>query len=118
YLAYGPLAFGLLTGAISEDTNLHPRDWRSGSGGMGSYGRLFSPRVLRRNLDKVDRLRPIAERLGADLAALALRAVIEPRGVTVAIAGSRNPAHVRGNAAAGDLRLEERTLQEIDAIFS
>src|SRR5919109_611162 len=26
YLAYGPLAFGLLTGAIREETTFHPRD--------------------------------------------------------------------------------------------
>src|SRR5438034_502856 len=56
YLAYGPLAFGLLTGAIREATTFHPRDWRSGTMGMGSYPRLFSPRKLRGNLQKVERL--------------------------------------------------------------
>lgn len=118
YLAYGPLAFGLLTGAIREDTTFHQRDWRSGSMGMGSYPRLFSPRKLGQNLQKVERLRPIVERLGTQLAPLALRWVVEQRGMAAAIAGSRNPAHVRSNATAGDLRLDERTLQEIDAIFS
>jgi aryl-alcohol dehydrogenase-like predicted oxidoreductase len=118
YLAYGPLAFGLLTGAIKEDTTFHQRDWRSGSMGMGSYPRLFSPRKLGQNLQKVERLRPIAERLGTELAPLALRWVVEQRGVTAAIAGSRNPVHVRSNATAGDLHLDEMTLQEIDAIFA
>src|SRR5207249_11236242 len=73
YLAYGPLAFGLLTGAIKEATTFHPRDWRSGTMGMGSYPRLFSPRKLGDNLQKVERLRPIAERLGTELAPMALR---------------------------------------------
>jgi aryl-alcohol dehydrogenase-like predicted oxidoreductase len=118
YLAYGPLAFGLLTGAITEDTTFHPRDWRSGTMGMSSYQRLFSPRKLRQNLDKVERLRPIAERVGTELAPLALRWVVEQRGVTAAIAGSRNPGHVRSNASAGDLSLDEKTLQEIDAVFA
>ena len=118
YLAYGPLAFGLLTGAIREATTFHPRDWRSGTMGMGSYPRLFSPRKLRGNLQKVERLGPIAERLGTELAPLAIRWVVEQPGVTAAIAGSRNPAHVRSNASAGDLHLDENTLQEIDAIFS
>ena len=118
YLAYGPLAFGLLTGAIREDTTFPEDDWRGGGMGMGNYERLFSPRVRGANLAKVDRLRPIAERLGTQLATLALRWVIEQRGVTAAIAGSRNPEHTRGNAAVGDLRLDEATLQEMEQIFA
>jgi aryl-alcohol dehydrogenase-like predicted oxidoreductase len=118
YLAYGPLAFGLLTGAITEQTTFHEEDWRSGTMGMGSYSRLFAPRKRRENLQKVDRLRPIAARLGIDLAPLALRWVIEQPGVSAAIAGSRNPAHVKTNAEAGDLHLDEKTLREIEAIFS
>jgi hypothetical protein len=118
YLAYGPLAFGLLTGAVREDSRFPEDDWRSGGMGMGNYGRLFAPRVRAANLAKVDRLRPIAERLGTHLAPLALRWVVEQPGVTAAIAGSRSPDHVRSNAAAGDLRLDGQTLQEIEAIFA
>jgi aryl-alcohol dehydrogenase-like predicted oxidoreductase len=118
YLAYGPLAFGLLTGAIREDTVFPENDWRSGGMGMGNYGRLFSPRVRAKNLEKVDRLRPIAERVGTQPATLALRWVIEQRGVTAAIVGSRNPEHTQGNAVAGDLQLDEATLQEIEEIFA
>jgi aryl-alcohol dehydrogenase-like predicted oxidoreductase len=118
YLAYGPLAFGLLTGAIREDTVFPEDDWRAGGMGMGNYERLFAPRLRARNLAKVGRLQPIAERLGTQLATLALQWVIEQRGVTAAIAGSRNPDHTRSNAVAGDLRLDEATLQEIEEIFS
>jgi len=39
-------------------------------------------------------------------------------GVTAAIAGSRNPDHVRSNAAAGDIVLDESTLVELDAVLS
>jgi aryl-alcohol dehydrogenase-like predicted oxidoreductase len=118
YLAYGPLAFGLLTGAIREDTTFPGNDWRGGRMGMSSYDRLFAPRVRAKNLEKVDRLRPIAERIGTDLASLALRWAIEQPRVTAAIAGSRNPRHVRSNATAGDLRLDDKTLEEIEAIFA
>src|SRR5207247_618160 len=79
YLAYGPLAFGLLTGAIRKDTTFPHDDWRAGGMGMGNYERLFSPRARAGNLGKVDRLRPIAERLGTQLATLALRRVGEHR---------------------------------------
>jgi len=36
-------------------------------------------------------------------------------GVTAAIAGSRNPAHVRANSAAGDVDLDDATLAAISA---
>jgi aryl-alcohol dehydrogenase-like predicted oxidoreductase len=117
YLAYGPLAFGLLTGAIREDTTFDRDDWRSGGMGMGNYERLFAARVRGAHLTKVERLRPIADRLGISLAALALRWVVEQPGVTTAIAGTRNPGHVRDNAVAGDVRLDEKTRQEITEIF-
>jgi aryl-alcohol dehydrogenase-like predicted oxidoreductase len=38
-------------------------------------------------------------------------------GVTAAIAGSRNPDHVRGNAAAGDIELDPATLAELDEVL-
>ena len=75
----------------------------------------FAPRVRGRNLDKVDALRPIADRLGTDLATLALRWVAEQQGVTAAIAGSRNPDHVRANAGTGELRVDDKAMEEIEA---
>jgi aryl-alcohol dehydrogenase-like predicted oxidoreductase len=115
YLAYGPLAYGMLSGAITKDTKFEPDDWRSGNRGFDSYQRFFAPGKLERNVERVERLRAIAERLGTPVAALALRWIVEQPGVTVAIAGSRNPQHVRANAAAGDLRLDPEALPEIEA---
>jgi aryl-alcohol dehydrogenase-like predicted oxidoreductase len=115
YLAYSPLGLGLLTGAITADTDFHPEDFRGG--GRGSPPADFRPANLRRTVKRVERLRPIAERVGTSVANLSLRWVIEQPGVTAAIAGSRNPRHVRSNAGAGDLRVDDATLEEIDAVF-
>jgi len=118
FLAYSPLAFGMLTGAISKDTEFDPSDFRSGKGYQGqAYRNLFAPGTREQRLERVERLRSVAERLGAPVATVALRWVVEQRGITAAIAGSRNPEHVRSNASAGDLRLDDRTLREIEAIF-
>ena len=117
YLAYGPLAFGLLTGTMTRDTTFEKDDWRSGEQGISYYEQLFAPGTFEENVDKVEELKPIAERLGTDVAALSLRAVLEIRGVTGVIAGSRNPDHVRENAAAGDLELDDVTLKEIDQLL-
>jgi len=113
YLAYGPLAYGLLTGAVSRDTTFDEDDWRSGAWNLDYYERLFAPGVLEQHLRTVDELRAIAEREGIALSTLALRALIATPGVTAAIAGSRNPEHVRTNAAAGDATLTDETLVEI-----
>jgi aryl-alcohol dehydrogenase-like predicted oxidoreductase len=119
-LSYGPLAYGLLTGAITAETTFDPGDWRGPDGDEGdaSWRELFGPRGLPRSLAIVDALRPIAERLGVALAQLALAWNVHQPGVTAAIAGSRNPEHVRSNAAAGDVVLDDGTLSEIDAILS
>jgi methylglyoxal reductase len=119
YLAYAPLAYGMLTGAITPDTRFSDQDWRSGKQFQsGNYKRLFAPGARQRNVQLVERMEPIAERLGTSVAALAIRWVIEQRGVIAAIAGSRDPDHARQNAEAGVLELDQKTLRELDTIFS
>jgi pyridoxine 4-dehydrogenase len=60
----------------------------------------------------------VAERLGTSLGVVALRWVVQQQGVTAAIAGSRNPDHVRSNADAGSVVLDDATLAEVDEIFA
>jgi aryl-alcohol dehydrogenase-like predicted oxidoreductase len=116
-LSYGPLAYGLLTGAISMETTFARGDIR-GTKGWETYEALFAPERRRLSLDVVDGLRPITERLGCTLAQLALAWNVHQPGVTAAIAGSRDPAHVRANAEAGDVALDEATLAEIEAMLA
>ena len=115
-IAYGPLGYGLLTGAITHDTEFGDDDWRGGKHGMSAYPKLFAPGKIERNLDIVDALRPVADRIGTTLAQLALAWVIAQRGVTAAIAGSRSPDHVRENAGAGSVELSAKDLEEIESI--
>lgn len=111
-VTYGPLAYGLLTGAITMDTTFDADDHRS------EDTRMFPPDQRRRSLAVVDGLRPIAERLGLTTAQLALAWNVHQPGVTAAIAGSRDPDHVRANAAAGDVELDGEVLQELEALLS
>ncbi|MEA2508695.1 MAG: hypothetical protein QOG21_777 [Actinomycetota bacterium] len=116
-IAYGPLAFGLLTGAFNKDTKFTDDDWRGGKTPMNYYEDLFAPGKFEENLDKVDSLRPTAERLNASPAQLALAWVSHQDGVTAAIAGSRSPKHVGENAGGGDVTLEDKDLEEIDSLL-
>jgi aryl-alcohol dehydrogenase-like predicted oxidoreductase len=110
-ITYGPLAFGLLAGAVSHDTTFPSGDWR-GDVKEGPFADLD------RSLSIVDSLRPIAERLGISLGQLALAWNVAQPGVTAAIAGSRNPGHVRENADAGDVQLDDETFAELDALVA
>jgi aryl-alcohol dehydrogenase-like predicted oxidoreductase len=107
-ISYSPLGAGLLTGAIASGTVFD--DWR----GEQTEGYLAD---LDRSLAIVERLRPVADRLGIRLSGLALAWNVAQPGVTAAIAGSRNPEHVRANAAAGDIVLDETDLAEIEQIL-
>jgi aryl-alcohol dehydrogenase-like predicted oxidoreductase len=116
YLAYGPLAFGILGGTYGPDTTFDESDWRSGgSWQLGYYRDLFAPGAFERSLERVERIRPIAERLGLSLPSLALAATVATPGVTGAIAGSRTVDHVAENARVGDVRLDEDVLAELEA---
>ena len=113
-VVYGPLAYGLLTGRIGMDTTFEDSDWRSGRGRNSYWRDLFAPGRIERSLAVVDRLQPIADRVGVTVAQLALAWTWHQPGVTSAIAGSRDPDHVRQNAAAADLELDDQTLQELE----
>jgi aryl-alcohol dehydrogenase-like predicted oxidoreductase len=110
-ISYGPLAFGLLTGRIDRDTTFPPGDWRREPQTEGPFA------DLERSLAIVERLRPIAERLGCELGQLAIAWNVHQPGVTAAIAGTRNARHARTNVAAGDFELDPATLEEIDRIL-
>ena len=116
-ICYGPLAYGLLTGAITADTKFEAGDWRGGKSGMGYYREFYAPGVKERHLEKVDQLKKVAERLDVSMAQLALAWVFHQTGVTGAIAGSRSPNHVRDNAGAGTITLDADDLAEVDTIL-
>ncbi len=116
-VAYGPLAYGLLTGAITAETVFADDDWRSGKSSAGYYEQFYAPGVKEKHLEKVERLKKVAERLGVSMAQLALAWVFHQEGVTGAIAGSRSASHVRDNAAAGTITLSDDDLEEIDKML-
>lgn len=116
-LCYGPLAYGLLTGRFDKSTTFGPDDWRGGGHGVSYYKYLFAPGVFEANIDRVERLRPIAERLGLSIAQVALAWITSRDWATAAIAGSTSENHTKQNAAAGGVDLSKSDLEEIDEIF-
>jgi aryl-alcohol dehydrogenase-like predicted oxidoreductase len=121
-ISYGPLAFGLLTGAITSETRFPPDDWRSGNTEippvLALYHALFAPGVIGDKLATVEALRPVADRLGISLAQLALAWAIQQPGVTGVICGTRSPERARENASAAAVDLSGDDLAEIDDILA
>jgi aryl-alcohol dehydrogenase-like predicted oxidoreductase len=120
FMAYGPLAFGLLTGTFTEDMDFGSGDWRARRGKMGSikmFEALFSPEHFPRNLRAVEELKSIAERCERSLPQLALRWATSQPAVSTALAGCRNVTEVEDNAKALDWTLADDDLRAIDAIF-
>jgi len=112
-VSYSPLAVGMLTGAYDRDSTFEPGDWRA----TDDEG-PFAPARLDASLRVAEGLGVVAERLGLTPAQLALAWNVHQPGVTSAIAGSRSVAHVRANAAAGDVHLDAATLAELEALLT
>ncbi|MGJ7908614.1 aldo/keto reductase [Actinopolyspora sp. H202] len=108
-LVYSPLASGLLTGALNQDTTFDADDWRSQSS-------AFKGETFRRNLEVVDQLTRFAADKGADVSQLAIAWVLAQEGVHVAIVGARSSRNIEKSLAAAELRLDADDLAEIERI--
>lgn len=110
-LVYGPLAHGLLSGALGPDTVFTPGDWRAASPD-------FRGDPYQANLAAVAALGRLArDELGIPLSRLAVAWTLANPAVEVAIVGTRNAAHIDDAIAAADLKLEPATLERIDEIM-
>jgi 1-deoxyxylulose-5-phosphate synthase len=113
-IVWSPLGQGVLTGKYRPGREL-PEGTRATSERMG---RLMSDKLREGVLERVQRLVPIAERLGITMAQLALAWVLREGNVASAIVGASRPEQVRDNAAASGIELDAETLAEIDRALS
>ena len=88
-MAYSPLAQGLLSGAITRDTELPPDDVRT-------HNNLYAPENLPTNLAVVERLKEFASERGLTLSQLALAWTLANPLVSVSIIGTRRPKSIGG----------------------
>ncbi len=109
-MAYGSLAQGLLTGKFGPDTTFAEGEVRANSP-------LFAPDSYPRNLQLVEALRPLAERLGRTLAQLAVNWVIRQDGVVSAICGAKRPSQIADNVGGVDWALSDDELAAIETLL-
>ena len=115
-VTYEPLGNGMLAGVIDRPEDFvrvvgdDYADWPF-------WQRLFSPGRFERSEVVRDGMRSVADLIGCSLAQLALAWNIHQAGVVATLAGTRNPGHVRANAAAADIVLTSDQLVELDALI-
>lgn len=110
-LVYGPLAHGLLTGTLTENTTFASDDWRSNSA-------VFTGDSYRHNLAALRALDKFAADRGMTVSQLAIAWTLANPAVHVAIVGARQASHVQDSLAAADLSLSTANLAAIDKIMA
>ena len=112
-IVYSPMASGLLTGAMTREraAELPKDDWRSGHPD-------FTEPSLAYNLALVDRLRLVAKRHERSVGEVAIAWTLHHPAVTGAIVGARNAQQAEGVMRAGDLRLSNEAMNEIEPFFA
>src|SRR5229473_1590672 len=111
-IVYSPMASGLLTGAMTREraARLPQDDWRKGH-------LDFTEPNLSRNLALVERLREIGQRHNRSVGEVAIAWTLHHPAVTGAIVGARNARQAEQVMRAGELRLTDEEVNEIEAFF-
>ncbi|MGH9730156.1 MAG: aldo/keto reductase [Candidatus Acidiferrales bacterium] len=109
-ICYSPMQSGLLTDSFTAErvAKMPKDDWRRNAA-------EFQQPNLKNNLALRDALRPIAQRYGVSVSAVAVAWVLAWPGVTGAIVGARKPEQVDAWIGAANLQLNEKDLGEIAA---
>jgi len=109
---YSPMQAGLLTGAFSQERleALPADDWRR-------KNEHFQQPNFAKNLETVELLKPLAARLGASLAELAIAWTLRDATVTSAIVGARRPDQLNSTVGGADLDLDDAVASEIEKIL-
>ena len=108
-ISYAPMASGLLTGAMTREraASLPPDDFRS-------RNPEFKEPRLSKNIELVERLRKVGARHGRGPGEVAVAWVLRHPAITGAIVGARNAKQADGVMRAGELKLSQEDITEIE----
>jgi aryl-alcohol dehydrogenase-like predicted oxidoreductase len=112
-IVYSPMASGLLTGAMTREraAKLSKDDWRR------THPDFTEPN-LSRNLALVEHLHQVARRRNRSAGEVAIAWTLRNDAVTGAIVGARNARQAEGVMRAGELRLTDEDVSEIETFVT
>lgn len=108
FLAYSPLAEGLLTGRFNKNTEIQE--------GVRKANVLFNEPLYSRALEIVEEIKNIANQIGATPAQVALKWAMEKEIVATVIVGARKLEHFEENVRAVDINLSPAHINNIDKL--
>ena len=111
FVAYSPLGRGFLTGTIDNRDSLAPKDVRL------SMPR-FQAENMQPNLDLLAGLKRVAADAGKSPAQVAIAWLLSRSPPLVVLAGSSRRRWLEENAGAIEVKLSEKSKQELDRIFA
>ncbi|MGG1481088.1 aldo/keto reductase [Bacillus smithii] len=108
FVPYFPLASGLLAGKYTKDTKFDD---------LRAKNPLFQGEEFVRNLEKVEKLRPIAEAKNTEIAYVVLAWYLTRDSIDALIPGAKKPEQVVNNLKTLDVQLTKEEIESIDRIF-
>jgi aryl-alcohol dehydrogenase-like predicted oxidoreductase len=109
-VCWSPLAQGVLSGKYGASTVPAGSRFSADDGGLKTEHKFMQPEVL----ERVEKLKPIADDLGVPLATMAVAWVLANTNVSAAIVGASRPEQLEDTVKAADLVLGHETLQLIN----
>lgn len=110
FIPYSPLCQGLLSGNFKPGINFDEKDVRNANPELKGE-------KLARNLQIVEELKKVAERISKPLSQIALNWLIKNETVTTIIAGATKTAHIKDNVESAAWELDDETYKEINTIL-
>lgn len=110
-MTWGSLGQGILTGKYNENIVFGKDDRRSREIYINFHGEK-----LKKNLEIVEVMRPIAKKHGVSVAAVAIRFILDHIKDSVVLVGAKRPSQILGNIEAMDWHLTQKELRILDEV--
>jgi len=107
-LAYSPLQRGLLTGKIKKGHHFNTGDTRPSTP-------YYKESNIKKTNELLEKLKPVAHDKNATLSQLVLRWTMQMPGISVVLAGARNPVQIQENAGALNFKLTDEEMKLINS---
>jgi myo-inositol catabolism protein IolS len=111
FVPYFPLVSGLLAGKYDKETTFPSGDLRNSQ-------KHFQGETFKENIDKVNKLQPIADNHGADIAHVVLAWYLTRPEIDVVIPGAKRAEQWIANKKAADIQLTDTEKAYISDLFS
>ena len=110
-MTWGSLGQGILTGKYNKNSVFGKDDRRS----RDIYVNFHGDKLLK-NLQIVEEMKPIGQRHGKTLAAVAIRFILDYIPDSVVLCGAKNPDQILSNAEGTDWKLEKDEIDHLQEI--